>query len=223
MKMGHPELMSVLEWDALHPASFVVEHPASFLRYISDLTLQSEGEEGTFVFSEKGQVLPMQKSVLLIRDLWSVDLNQKKLLNGVLGQLKRIAQEEYYSDVQELLAGMSSLLGNLAQEAMLPLLWEEQPDVSAIFKAMGVQLEQSKEPFDRLLDYVILSQEYLHTKLVLLVGVRGFLTKDAFESLCRDFVSRELPVLFVDGTAYPMIKGEKRLLIDSDHCELLFG
>lgn len=118
---------------------------------------------------------------------------------------------------------ISSLLKDLMQDSMLPLLWEEQPDITTLFKLMDVRMETAGTPFERLLDYVNLAQAYLHTKLVILVGVRGFLTMDEFEALCRDFMSRALCVLFIDGTAYPMLANEKRLLIDSDRCELLFG
>lgn len=222
MKLAYPEWTTVLEWDALHPGSLVIEHPQSYLRIVSDLTAQEEGE-GELVFSEKGQILSLKKSALLIRDLWSVDVNQKKLLNGVLGELKKLAREEYEADVQKLLFDMSALLTSLSQDTMLPLIWEEQPDIISLLKAMDVRLESSDSPFDRLLDYVNLAQLYLHTRLVILVGVRAFLTGEEFEALCRDFSSRELQVLFVDGSSYPMLANEKRLLIDSDLCELLFG
>lgn len=223
MKLAHPEWTSVLEWDELHPGSLVIEHPQTYLQFVTDLTMQENGEVGEAVFSQHGQILSPQKSVLLIRDLWSVDVNQKKLLNGVLGALKRIAREEYEADVQNLFLEISSLLANLAQDSMLPMVWEEQPDVMMLFKTMDVKVESGDDPFERLVDYIYLAQEYLYTKLVVLVGVRAYLTEEEFESLCRDFMSRALCVLFIDGTAYPMLANEKRLLIDSDRCELLFG
>ena len=222
MKLAYPEWTTVLEWDALHPGSLVIEHPQTYLSVVSDLTAQEEGE-GALIFSEKGQILSLKKSALLIRDLWSVDVNQKKLLNGVLGELKKLAREEYEADVQKLLFDLSALLTSLAQDTMLPLIWEEQPDIMSLLKAMDVRLESADSPFDRLLDYVDLAQAYLHTKLVVLIGVRTFLTAEEFEALCRDFANRELQVLFVDGTAYPMCANEKRLLIDSDRCEMLFA
>lgn len=221
MKMAHPELMSVLEWDALHPGSLIIEHPQTYLRFVCDLTEQENGGDGEIVFSEKGQILSVQKSVLLIRDLWSVDVNQKKLLNGVYGELKRIAWEEYEAEVQTLLRGISSLIGNLSYDSMLPLTWEEQPDITVLFKAMDLKLDTAAAVFERLLDYVWLAQAYLHIKLVVLVGIRVFLAETEFEALCRDFAGREIPVLFVDGVDFPMVQGEKRLLIDLDRCELL--
>ena len=223
MKMAHPEWISVLEWDALHPASVVIEHPQTYLQLVSDLAMQENGGDGETVFSQQGQILSLQKSVLLIRDLWSVDVNQKKLLNGVFGELKKIAREDYEVEVQKIFMEISALLNDLMRASMLPLLWDEQPDITTLFKIMDVKTESVSDPFERLLDYVNLAQAYLHTKFVVLVGIRAFLTTDEFEALCRDFVSRELPVLFVDGTAFPMIANEKRLLIDSDRCEMLFG
>lgn len=222
MKMAHPDWVSVLEWDVLHPGSLVIEHPQTYLRVVSDLTMQEDGE-GEVVFSEKGEILSLKKSALLIRDLWAVDVNQKKLLNGVFGELKKIAREDYEAEVQTIFMEISALLNGLMQDSMLPLLWDEQPDITALFKAMDVKTESVISPFDRLVDYVNLAQAYLHTKLVILVGVRGFLTMSEFEALCGDFANRGMNVLFIDGTAYPMTANERRLLIDFDRCEMLLG
>ncbi len=223
MKIAHPELIHTLEWDALHPAGLVIEHPTTFLQFVSDLTVQEEGGEGLFVISEKEQILSVAKSVLLVRDLWALDINQKKLLNGVLGQLKQIAQEEHYPAVQEISSKMSQLIFSLMQESMLPLVWDEQIDAAAIFRVMGVRMDSPSEPFERLVDYVHLAQEFLRSKLVILVGIRSYLNRDEMELLCRDFASREMPVLFLDGVGYPMVKGERRLIVDPQRCELMFS
>lgn len=125
--------------------------------------------------------------------------------------------------MQTIFMEISALLNGLMQDSMLPLLWDEQPDITTLFKLMDVRMETAGTPFERLLDYVNLAQAYLHTKLVILVGVRGFLTMGEFEALCGDFANRGMNVLFIDGTAYPMTANEKRLLIDFDRCEMLLG
>lgn len=221
MKLANADWTNTLSWDALHPGSLVLEHPNLFLQVVSDLTEQMDGEEGKLIFSTGLDQISLAKDALLIRDLWSVDVNQKKLLNGVLAKLKSLAREEYEVEIQHILSKLNQLMEGILQTSMLPLVWDDTPDVQTIFKVMGLQLENVEDPVERLVDYVRLAQEFLHTKLVVLVGARGFLTYDCASALCEDFRSAELPVLFVDGTVYPLLPGEKRLLIDSDYCELL--
>ncbi len=221
MKFAYPDFVNTLSWDALHPASLVLEYPQNYLQIVADLTAQVDGGEGNVIFSENGELISPAKSALLVRDLWSVDVNQKKLLNGVLHSLKQISQEEYYEETQELLQNMMHLVEQLAQDAMLPLVWEDTPDVSVIFKALGVHLDTAEDPFDRLIDYVRLAQEFLQSKLLILAGVRGYFTQDEVTALCRDLAAAEMPVLFIDSVCYPMIAGEVRLVLDTDYCELL--
>ena len=222
MKLACPQWTSVLEWDVCHPGGLILENPQDYREFIGDLSRQAEGEEGQLAFSIEGNICSFPKEGLLIRDLWSVDINQKKLLSGVCRQLVRLGQEEYYPQAAELLQRCEELLDKVAQDAMLPLTWESLADLSPILKAVGLQLESPEDPIDRLLDYVHLCQEFLHIRFVVLVGVRTMLTEQECNALCRDFAAAQLPVLFVDALEKTMAAGERRLVLDTDRCELVF-
>ncbi len=223
MKLASPQWTSVLEWDVCHPASLILENPQDYREIVGDISLQAEGEEGQLVFSREGNICSFMKEGLLIRDLWSVDVNQKKLLTGVCRQLVQIGQEEYYPQVTELLQECEELLEKLARDAMLSLEWESPTDLAPVLKAVGIRLESSEDPIDRLLDYVHLCQEFLHIRFVVLVGVRTMLTTQECSALCRDFAAAQLPVLFVDPFEKAMAEGERRLVIDADRCELILS
>lgn len=223
MKLAHPELTNVMEWDYHSAATMIVEDPTVYMQFVSDLTRQNDGGEGLLVFSENQNLLDLHKSALVIRDLWSVDINQKKIVNGVLSQLKTIAMDEYFAEITDILQNTEILLEKLAKDSMLPLCWEDTLDITVLLKTLGFRLEQEEDPLARLLDYVCLAQEFLHIRLLILVGVRGYLTDALYETLCKELASREISVFFLDCVAREKLPFEKQWIIDKDHCELLFN
>lgn len=223
MKLAHPDLMEILEWDSPWPASLIIESPQLFLRTVGELTEQCEGGEGNFVCSIGQKDLEFHKKAMIIRDLWSVDVNQKKLMNGILQQLKSIALEEFYEETHELLQRLALWVTDLTQASMLDFDWEPEPDVTALLKAVDLKIEVSDDPFHRLLDYICLCQEFLHTQLVILVSLRSYLSEEEAAAFCREIGARGLHVLFIEAQQCQRIPGEKQLLVDRDLCELLLG
>ena len=222
MKLAGSQWTNTLEWDCCHPAELCLENPNDYREVVTDLTAQENGEDGRLIFSRGGKICSLAKEGLLIRDLWSVDINQKKLLTGVLKQLTAMSQDEYYTEIADLNSRIGKLLDRLVQDSMLPLEWELPSDILPILKSFGVRLDAAEDPFERLVDYVRLCREYLHTQFLVLIGIRSFLSDDACEALCRDLSAAGVEVLFVEPFCKPLLKNGNRLVIDGDHCELRY-
>lgn len=221
MKIVHPEWIRSLEWKDFSPAYLVIEEPGMYYSLVTELTRQIESGEGNFVCSHEEKILDMGKDSLLIRDLWNVDLNQKKLLNGVLANLKNLALEDYYIETQQILCQIGEYVQSLLDSSMEPLLWNEEMDISVLLKMVGVSLGNPEDPLERLMDYIRLAQEFLHIRLVILVGMRAFLKNDIYISFCRELASRGIFVLFLEGGQPERLLGEKMLILDEDRCEIL--
>lgn len=222
MKLAYPDWNHTLEWDELHPGSLVLEHPLIYRAVTEDLTGQEAGEEGLVVISEENQLCSLHQTGLLVRDLWSVEMNTKKLLNSVYRYLNRIVQEEHYDRLVEMQMQMTTLMEELSAETMLPLEWKMPDDCLPILKALGVFLEEDQDPFGRLVDMVRLSKEYLNIRFLVLVGIRSFLTEEETRAFCKDLAAMSVPVLFIDPMEQKRMEGEHRLVIDTDQCELSF-
>ena len=220
MKLASPAWVNTLEWDSCHPAELCLEDPDDYRKIVSDLTAQEAGEDGELVFSQDGRICPLAKEGLLIRDLWSVDINQKKLLTGVLKRVTATAQDEYYPEIADIHSRIGDLLEHLTEDFMLPLEWDMPSDIQPVLKAFGLRLEASEDPFERIVDYVRLCREYLRIHFLVLVGIRCFLSNEAFDSLCRDLAAAGISVLFVEPECRILPENGTRLVIDRDRCEL---
>lgn len=190
---------------------------------MEELSAQDAGEDGNLVFSHNGEILSLAKEGLLIRDLWTTDLNQKKLLAGVQKQLVKIGQEEYDSEFHSIVQALNTLIEKLSLDSMLPLQWDVPENLMPFFKAVSMRMETPEDPFERLIDLVRLSKEFSSTQFLVLVGTRGFLSQMECVSLCRDLSAAGMPVLFLDPFCRYRLPQEKQLIVDADHCELLFS
>lgn len=221
MKLAASSWVNTLQWDACHPGSLILEDPCLFRQAAEDLAKQELGEDGKLVFSEDGELLSLARDGLLIRDLWAMDLNQKKLLTGVQKQLVKIGQEEYFSEILTLQEQLEQLLQGVMKDSMLPLLWDPPANILPFLKAVSLRLETPEDPFERLIDLVRLSREFLHIRFLVLLGQRAFLTERECCALCRDLANAQVPVLFIDSGVRYRMAGERQLILDLDHCELL--
>lgn len=222
MMLAYPGWDHSLQWDSSHPASLILENPKDYMAVVADISEQADGEEGEVVFSENDQILSLEKDALLVRDMWSYNTNHhKKLINGMYRRLVQIAQDDYEMEMHSVLREVSDFLAKIVQDSDLPLSWEEPVDITPLLKAFGATIVHSDNVLERLLDTARLSQEFLKTKLLIVVGIRQFLTPQELREFCRDYSAAGLPLLLIDTTCRSMIPNEHRLIIDVDHCELL--
>ena len=222
MMLAHPDWDHILQWDSCHPASLILENPKDYMAIVADLSEQIGGGEGQAVFSENDQILSMEKDVLLVRDMWADDANHhKKLINGMYRKLVQLAQDDYEVEMHSVLRQVNDFLAKTVQDSHLPLNWEEPLDIAPLLKAFGVTIEHSDNVLERLLDIARLSQEFLKIRLLIVVGIRQFLTPQELREFCRDYSTAGLPLLLIDTICGSMIPNERRLIIDMDRCELL--
>ncbi len=222
MKIVHPELTAPLEWNIYHPAHLVVEDPKIYLRFLCELSAQSQGDEGCFVLSEKNETVSLDKDAVLIRDPLSIDLNQRKIMSAVTAKLRGIAKEELFIETQILQTQIQEYTQRLFDMITQPLYCDEQIEFSAILKASGMHMENAEHPIERILDYVQAAQEFLHIKLVILTGIRSLFTDEIYMQFCKEIAARKLHILFLESSFKKRIFEERVLIVDSDHCELLF-
>ena len=180
---------------------------------MGDLSAQDADEDGNILFSQKGELLSLAKNGLLIRVLWTTDLNQKKILAGVQKQLEKLGHEECSSKFYSLVQALNTLFENLLQASILPLQWHTPENLRPFFKATSMRVETPEAPFERLVDLVRLSREFSNTQFLVLVGVRGYLSPAECDFLCRDLSAAGVPALFLDPFCRYRLPQEKQLFV----------
>ena len=132
---------------------WIIESPQLFSKYLYELYAQTEGREGCFVLSNDDKTLEISKCSELILQPLSVNVNDKKILNKLYGELEKLAfSEDMFLLTQEMRGKLQEYFFNLEQRCTYPLAIEDDINILSIFKAVGIKCEKySDDIFENLI------------------------------------------------------------------------
>lgn len=203
----------------------VVENPKMFSTVISDFYKQIENnEEGSFVLSEDSKILSMQKYLDIILEPFTVDLNQKKIINKLYSKLKeKSVESEMYKETTELQSNIFTYIEKISDTVEYPLVYDSSGiDFQDIFKMVDLKLESNHESLpEKLLDYMTAVYEFLGISYFITVNLKSFLTFEDLEELYKGIQYKKLNLFLLENkTQEKNSSVEKLYILDSDLCSI---
>ena len=222
MKLVHPEISGQVMADTKKPCLWVIESPSRLSKVLQELIMQVDGREGNFVLSEKEKECNISKCVELIVNPFTVNINDKKILTRLYSELSELAYgENMYLLTQEVLAKLQSYVFKIEQESAYVLGMDENIDISAVWKLLGVKFENYADDFfENIIQYVKVITEVLKKKLIVFVNIGSYLTETQMDALIKVSIYEEIPMLFIENMERTFSKEVTRYIIDSDECEI---
>ena len=94
-------------------------------------------------------------------------------------------------------------------------------DADSILKGVGVTFADDYTSLgEKLIDYFELVTEYDKVKLYLLINLRSYISDDEAENFIETVISRGYQVLMIESGEHPLLKCEKRYIVDANLCEI---
>lgn len=220
MRLYHPQMESVLEWETPGVPSLVVENPSFFRALMMDLYTQRDGEKGNFVLTDSGKDLALGTWAEIIDNCLRFELNTKLLLNRIAAAMEKAAvSEELFVRTAEILQQLEQYVNEVAFSLDCDIVCERCTPGS-VFKAVGLSLRDCYEdPLERLADYMELVRELDRDRLFILVNMRSFFEDDRLELFLETVAAHGYRVLLMDGIDRKKLSSERRITIDNDLCE----
>lgn len=222
MKLVHPDFGFQMQFGQGNACELVIESPGLFAKYVQELLRQTEGEEGDFVLSEGDKEYPLSKCAELIVNPLAVDINDKKILNKLYHELaEQSVEDEMYLLTQKVTADLQSYFYQLEQRCPYMLESDMEIDMIAVFKALGVKLENySGDFFENIVQYTKILAELIGKRICIFVNIRSYLDEVQMGQLVEMAVYNELALLFIEKTQDGFSNGIVRYIIDKDNCEI---
>lgn len=222
MKLAHVEFNRPIEIEPTSPCEWIIESTELFTKYIQELLKQNRGEDGKFIFSQGEKIIDFSKKGEIIINPFTVDINEKRIVNKLYAQLYELAHTElFYAQTQEILQKIQEYIYGLEQESRHVLCIDENIDLSAIFKAVGVRHEIYEEDFcESLCRYIKVIGEVLGIRLVIFVNLRSYLSDEQLADLVRNVGYEDISILLIESKERSCISGINRCIIDVDLCEI---
>ena len=183
---------------------------------------QYEKGDGRFVLSQGDRILELSKHLEIIVNPFTVEINNRKILNKLYINLDKISKEEQmYTKTMELTAYLHEYLMQLEQQTNYILSVDDNLEMSALLKALGVKHEEMEEDFfEHLIRYVKIAVEVLATKVFVFVNIRSYLIDLQVQELIKAVSYQEAKILFMESQERACVEGGMRYIIDKDGCEI---
>ena len=137
-----------------------VEAPSAYQKIMHDFWQQYNGNEGSFILSENGKELKIQKNVECIYNPFSVNLNDKKILTKLYHELSLQSDSLLQEDGIELRESIISYFDKLLNTVPYAITYNFEFELSSIIKALDVQTDSTADTLtEKLCSYMNLLQQ----------------------------------------------------------------
>lgn len=223
MKLINEDLNNKIIFEENKVNLLVVENKKKFVEFIQEIIKQINGNEGKFFLFDKNTELKIHNKVEIIKDIFDLDINNKKILNKIYHELEELSiDSEFLLETKNMESNLLKYIYCLIEKYDYPLEIVEGLDLKEIFKLLSVKLSLCfSNKVEEILEYIDLVSRILKKEIFVLVNLHIFLEKDDIVALCRECFYKKIKLLFVENQKPDIINNEERLfIIDNDLCEI---
>ena len=189
---------------------------------VQEVLNQCDGIDGRYVLSDADKELGISKNMDIVFDIFSIDINSKKIINKLYEEMQKVAYSEKVNvKTQEIAQSIQRYILELEQETDYILTFTEDVDWMAIFKALRVQHEVIEEDyFEKLIRYIKVATVVMKYKIFVFVNLRSYLSDLQMQKLIQEAIYQEVKLIFVENYVKDCMEGGLRYIIDRDQCEI---
>jgi len=223
MKLINEDLNNEIIFEENKVNLLVVENKNKFVEFIQEIIKQINGNEGKFSLFDKNTELKIHNKVDIIKDIFDLDINNKKILNKIYHELEELSiDSEFLLETKNMESNLLKYIYYLIEKYDYPLEIVEELDLKEIFKLLSVKLSLCfSNKIEEILEYIDLVSRILKKEIFVLVNFHIFLEKDDIVALCRECFYKKIKLLFVENQKPDIINNEEKLfIIDNDLCEI---
>lgn len=222
MKLVHPDWEKPVILDGTKVPLISIENPQCLYHTLKELEEESRTGIGNFVLSHGSRILDMKKQFLFVPSPWDMDLNDRKLTTKLLACLAGRAQDEmYYRKSEELCGAIQNWLEEITTEIPLPVVYDLDVDMEALFKALHVHLEeQGGSLAERMLTFMKSWDILCGETGFAFYGFRNLLPSEERDLFYENAKEENLSFILVEGSCHDTIETEDLFIIDKDLCQI---
>ena len=225
LKLVHKNLEHQMDLKPGKGCLWVIESPEQFREYVQDLYKAiTAGEESSFILSlqEKEQELSLSKSVELITDPFSIDLNDRRIQKKLYTELEKLAcGEMLYIQTQKILSSLQEYFFQIEEESEYCLEADLNIDITNIMKASGIRLAVFGDTFlEKLIQYIKIMAGVLEKKLIIFVNLCSYLNNSQLSQILETAAYNEIALLLIENHQKDFPDSLSYYIIDKDGCEI---
>ena len=167
--------------------------------------------------------IPIDKNLLSVTDVFSLNLNERRLMTALHKEAGLLAHsEKLYIQTAQMKACLTDWLTSLELEMDYPITYDGEIEVSAVLKAANFQFDTGGIDLPGQLErYIQIVTDFSKMKLIIFVNLHSLLSSDELDQLYRSARYRKARLLLLESRL-PLYEhaDERRFVVDKDLCEL---
>lgn len=197
----------------------IVENSSIYTELIWDLYKQCNGEGGGFILSEENKELKIPTNIELCIDPFSIDFNNRKILNKLYQELEEIGKNYTYEKSMINSKIVTYLDKIIFQSKYNNLVSNLDIDWISLFKIYDVKLDKTyMSILEKLIEYIKILINICNISILCLVNIKSYLTDLEIQQLYEMVFYYKIKLILIESSERRYNEYEKVLIIDQDMC-----
>ena len=212
----------VLEDNLIH--TIVFENKKYYRENILELIRQHKGYEGNFILSNNNKEVSFDKNSYFISDLFNIDINNKKIITKVYGELLRNALDNI-AEYNKIISYIKEYFETLVFNNNLDLEYNDEIEANSLLKLgdFKIQFEESNY-LEKLIKFLKVLVELCNIKVVFIVGLYRVFSLEEVEKIYKEVCLNKINIINIESENQNIkirdCYKEIVYIFDQDNCEI---
>ena len=204
--------------------TLVFENKRYYRENIIELINQHKGNEGSFTISKNSKEIEFDKDSYIITDIFSIDINSKKVLTKVYSSLLKLLVEDV-SRYNELSTNIKVYFEKLIFDSSLEIEQGEEIDMSSLLKLGDFKIHvDNADILEKFIKFLKVLTELCNCKIVFVVGLHNVFTIDEIKEIYKEVCLNKINIINIEYQKFENISSENYreivYIFDKDNCEI---
>ena len=204
--------------------TLVFENKRYYRENIIELINQHKGNEGSFIISKNSKEIEFDKDSYIITDIFSIDINSKKVLTKVYSSLLKLLVEDV-SRYNELSTNIKVYFEKLISDSSLEIEQGEEIDMTSLLKLGDFKIHVDNDDIlDKFIKFLKVLTELCSCKIIFIVGLHNVFTIDEIKEVYKEVCVNKINIINIEYEQFENISNENYkeivYIFDKDNCEI---
>ena len=204
--------------------TLVFENIRYYRENIIELINQHKGNEGSFIISNNSKEIEFAKDSHIITDIFSIDINSKKVLTKIYSSLLKLVVEDVYR-YNELSTNIKVYFEKLIFDNSLEIEQGEEIDMSSLLKLGDFKIHVDNDDIlEKFIKFLKVLTELCNCKIIFVVGLHNVFTIDEIKEVYKEVCLNKINIINIEYQKFENISSENYreivYIFDKDNCEI---
>ena len=212
----------VLEDNLIH--TIVFENKKYYRENILELIRQHKGYEGNFILSNNNKEVSFDKNSYFISDLFNIDINNKKIITKVYGELLRNALDNI-AEYNKIISYIREYFETLVFNNNLDLEYNDEIEANSLLKLGDFKIQIVESNYlEKLIKFLKVLVELCNIKVIFIVGLYRVFSVEEVGKIYKEVCLNKINIINIESEYQNIKKSDyyKEILyiFDQDNCEI---